>query len=61
VNFLKLILNIHLRNFIQLVERSDALQTLYYTNNIVTENSFLAIKPHYHNKYQTHLTLALKT
>lgn len=49
-----------LRGFIQAVEKDDALQTLYYTNNIVTENSILAIKPQYHNKYQTRLTLALK-
>lgn len=30
----------------------DALQTLYYTNNIVTENSTLAAKPVCHNIWQ---------
>lgn len=32
-------------------QQTDALQTLYYTNTIVTENSTLAAKPVCHNKY----------
>lgn len=35
------------------LKHCDALQTLYYTNNIVTENSTLAAKPVCHNKYLT--------